>query len=96
MQISPLPAETPVSIPAEKASGKIYLQLGAFNSQQGAESFMQQMREKLTSTGRQLSLARKGGYVKVRIGPYASDSQARSSALELQSLLGFKPMVSVH
>ena len=99
MQVTELPPEPPVtsiSIPEEKDGGKTWLQLGAFSSEQGAESFLQQMRDKLASTGKQLSIASKNGLYKVRIGPYSTEGVARSSAQELQSKLGFKPMVSVH
>jgi len=91
VQITPLPSDTP---PA--ASGKVYLQLGAFSSQSGAEAFLKSMRAKLNDTGKQLSLAHKNGLVKVRIGPYASADTARSTAQNMQSRLGFKPMLILH
>jgi rare lipoprotein A len=89
VQVAPLPSDTP-------ATGKVYLQLGAFNSQSGAEEFLSSMRAKLGDTHKQLSLARKNGMVKVRIGPYANADTARATALELQSRLGFKPVVSLY
>lgn len=90
IQVSPLPAESPVS------GGKVYLQLGAFSSQSGAEEFLSSMRAKLNDTGKQLSLSRKNGMVKVRIGPYSSADTARNIALKLESRLGFKPVLSLH
>lgn len=89
MQVSPLPSAEPAT------SGKAYLQLGIFNSQRGAEEFLSSMRSKLSDTGKQLSLSHKNGMVRVRIGPYANADTARATALDLQSRLGFKPMLSL-
>jgi len=85
------------ALPPEATSGsEIYLQLGAFNSQHGAEEFLGNMRAKLSNTGKQLSLAHKNGMVKVRIGPYSSTDTAHAIALKLESLLEFKPLVSLY
>ena len=91
IEVSNLPDETPAS-----TSGKIYLQLGAFNSQSGAEEFLSSMRKKLSDTRKQLSMARKNGMFKVRIGTYSSADTARDIALKLESRLGFKPVVSLY
>ena len=90
IQVTPLPSDIPSA-----ASGKVYLQLGAFNSQSGAEEFLRSMRSKLSDTGKQLSLAHKNGLVKVRIGPYPSEDKARATAVKLEARLGFKPVVSL-
>ncbi len=89
IQVSPLPVDAP------KASGNVYLQLGAFNSQHAAQEFLNSMRPKLGNTDKQLILSNQNGMVKVRIGPYTTPDSARASALELQSRLGFKPVVSL-
>ena len=91
IQVTPLPAVTPST-----AGGNIFLQLGAFNSQKGAENFLQTMRTKLSDTGKALSLSHSNGIVKVRIGPYSTKDAARASAIKLQDRLGFKPMVSLY
>ena len=100
MPISPIYKEpvqvTPLSSDTPSATGKAYLQLGAFNSQSGAEEFLRSMRAKLSDTGKQLSLAHKNGMVKVHIGPYANADTARATALKLQDRLGFKPVVSFY
>jgi rare lipoprotein A len=85
------PAATPVA-----ASGNVYLQLGAFKSQEAAESFIAKMRAELGEAGQQLTLYVKGGLHRVHLGPYASQNEARSSAEGLQGKLGFKPMVNLH
>lgn len=91
IQVSPLPSDA-----APLASGKAYLQLGAFSSQHGAEEFLSSMRAKLGDSGKQLSLLRKNGMVKVRIGPYSSADTARTTALKLEDRLGFKPVLSLN
>lgn len=91
IQVTPMPAET-----APKAGGNVYLQLGAFSSQRGAEDFLNSMRKKLGDTGKTLSLSRKNGIFKVRIGTYPNADSARATAVKLQERLGFKPVVSLH
>jgi rare lipoprotein A len=73
----------------------VYLQLGAFKSQESAESFLEKMRNELSGTGKQFKLSNKDGLVRVHIGPYANQSEARSSAESMESKLGFKPMVNL-
>ena len=91
------PAVTPpVALASRESSNTgVYLQLGAFESQQNAESFLARMRAELGDTGKQLKLSAKGGMVRVHIGPYGSQSEARSSAESLEGKLGFKPMVNL-
>ena len=89
-------APAPITIASLDSSGaSVYLQLGAFKSQEGAESFMERMRNELGSTGKQLKLSNKDGLVRVHLGPYGSQSEARSNAESLESKLGFKPMVNL-
>jgi rare lipoprotein A len=90
-------ASTPPAqlVSLEHSDTNVYLQLGAFKSQEGAESFMEKMRGELGSTGKQLKLSNKDGLVRVHIGPYGSQSEARSSAESLENKLGFKPMVNL-
>jgi rare lipoprotein A len=97
--ITPIaPPIVPVVAPVPSApqdSSEVYLQLGAFKSQEGAESFMAKMRTELGDTGKQIKLSTKDGLVRVHIGPYASQSEARSSAEGMEGKLGFKPMVNL-
>ncbi len=91
VQVSPIAAA-----PSAGATGKVFLQLGAFKSPQGAESFLARMRSELSDTSRTLSLYKRGGLTRVHLGPYASADEARNAASRLASLLGFKPFVSRH
>lgn len=57
---------------------------------------MDKLRSKLGDTGKQqLKLTFKDGLVRVHIGPYASLSEARSNADNMQEKIGFKPMVNL-
>ena len=76
--------------------GNIYLQLGAFKSKDAAESFMAKMQAELGDIGKQFSVFLKDGLVRVHVGPYASQSEARGSAEGLKAKLGFKPMLNLH
>jgi rare lipoprotein A len=73
----------------------VYLQLGAFKSQQSAESFMERMRGELASFGKQFKMSAKDGLVRVHIGPYGSQDEARENAEKMKSALGFKPILNL-
>jgi rare lipoprotein A len=88
-------ALSPVLKSLESSESSVYLQLGAFKSQQGAESFMERMRSELGDLGRQFKLSAKDGLVRVHVGPYGSQGEARASAERMRSTLGFRPMVNL-
>ncbi|MDR2195871.1 MAG: septal ring lytic transglycosylase RlpA family protein [Gallionellaceae bacterium] len=85
------PASMPVAAPPD---GTAYLQLGAFQFEQGAASFLVKLRDELDLDGTRLSLSRKDNLVRVYFGPYASADEARADAARLESRLGFKPVVT--
>jgi len=91
------PVATPPVVAASPANSNtgVYLQLGAFSSQAGAEAYRDKVRAELGSTGKELKLVAKDGLVRVHIGPYANLGEARSSAENMESKLGFKPMVNL-
>ena len=88
---SPVTSATP-----DVGSGNIYLQLGAFKSQDAAESFMAKISTELGDVGKKISVYLKDGLVRVHVGPYANQNEARSSAEGLKGRLGFKPMMNLH
>jgi len=93
------PLEKPAIAASSKlpsASSNVYLQLGAFKSQEAAESFVAKMRAELGEVGKQISVFLKDGFVRVHVGPYASQNEARNSADSLKGKLGFKPMLNFH
>lgn len=89
----PLP---PVPSTSTAVEGKIFLQLGAFVSRPGAESFLARMRSEFEGSGKQIVLYLKDSLTRVHIGPYGTEDEARITAEGLQSRLGFKPFVSLH
>lgn len=96
--VAPVVAVAP-TIPVETAgaaTGKVYLQLGAFKAKQGAQSFLAKMSAATGDSGRSLALYEKGGLTRVHLGPYANADEARKAAAKLQAKLGFKPFVSLH
>ena len=101
VQTQPLESSPSAAMPAgailatDNGSNEVYLQLGAFESQQNADTFLARMRSELGNTGKQFKLTSKGGIARVHIGPYANQSEARSSAESLAGKLGFKPMVNL-
>ncbi len=92
---APATAGTPALSSLASSDTAIYLQLGAFKTQDAAEAYLAKMRSELGDNGKQLKLSAKDGLVRVHIGPYASQSEARSSADSMESKLGFKPMVNL-
>lgn len=79
----------------ETSETSVYLQLGAFKSQQSAESFLERIRNDLGDLGKQFKLSAKDGLIRVHIGPYGNQSEARASAESMKSTLGFRPMVNL-
>ena len=73
----------------------VFLQLGAFESQENAVAFLEKIRGELGANSKQLKLFHKDGLVRVHIGPYANQSEARSNAESLEDKLGFKPLLSL-
>jgi TPR repeat protein len=77
-------------------SDNIYLQLGAFKSQNQAEKFMALLSAKLGDIGHPFSLFAKDGLVRIQVGPYASLNEARLAADSLKARLGFEPLLKRH
>lgn len=95
--LTPAVSQTPaMSIAAATPSSNVFLQLGAFSSRDAAEQFLAQMRAKLGNTGKQLVLFTQNNKVRVHIGPYTSQQDARNSRAGLKDKLGFMPMLSLH
>jgi len=73
----------------------VYLQLGAFESKENAEIFLEKMREQLGEAGKGLKLSSKDNMTRIHIGPYDNQVEARSNAENLEGKLGFKPMLNL-
>ncbi len=92
---APVASPPIASASLESRDTSVYLQLGAFKTQEAAEAYLAKMRSELSDNGKQLKLSTKDGLVRVHIGPYANQSEARSSAEGMEGKLGFKPMVNL-
>lgn len=93
--VTPAAPAIPVEV-AGAATGKAFLQLGAFKAKQGAESFLSKMNASLAPGDKKLMLYEKGGLIRVHMGPYANANEARAAAAKLKAKLGFKPYLSLH
>jgi rare lipoprotein A len=92
----PVTAPVVASAPSRSQDSAVYLQLGAFSSQAGAEAYREKVRGKLGDSAKQITLATgKDGLVRVSIGPYTNISEARSNAEGMTDKLGFKPMLNL-
>lgn len=91
--VAAAPEVKPAVVAAPVVVGSVYLQLGAFKSEKGAESFMAEMSKKLGAGGK-LSRVQKGGLERINLGPYANKEEALAASAKLKSLLGFKPYIS--
>ncbi|OGT15717.1 MAG: hypothetical protein A2342_08700 [Gallionellales bacterium RIFOXYB12_FULL_54_9] len=76
--------------------GNAFLQLGAFSTREAAEKFQSEMRNKLGNIGKQLVLFTQNNKIRVHIGPYANQLEARNSRESFRDKLGFMPVVSMH
>ncbi|QLG88786.1 septal ring lytic transglycosylase RlpA family protein [Chitinibacter bivalviorum] len=67
----------PIAIPiADQAGGGVYVQLGAFSSQQNADNFKAHAARELDQEGSKLSIQAINKLYRVRLGPYASRDEA--------------------
>lgn len=96
VKVETVAATTVMPVMPPDQAGKVYLQLGAFKEQQGAESFLAKMRAELGDLGKDIILLHKRGLNRIHLGPYRNADDARRAADVLAEKLGFKPFVSPH
>jgi rare lipoprotein A len=93
------PAEAIVStsssseVPVLSDAGGVYLQLGAFGSQDNAQNFLTRLMLQVDWLAERLQVAPRDGLYRVRAGPYASQAEARRIAERISETLGIKPVV---
>jgi rare lipoprotein A len=87
---SPPPAvvKTPI---VEKEGATLWLQLGAFSSQQGAESFREHVARELTWLNEPIDIASHDGMHRVRLGPYRNLEEAAAVGDKVRRTLGIAP-----
>jgi rare lipoprotein A len=73
----------------------LYLQLGAFGSQENAENYLARLRTQIDWLAPALHVYPKDTLFRVHAGPYASQAEARAAADRISQALGIKPLVLV-
>ena len=100
VQVSASPAAPPIA--PEQASGPpavapqspgVYLQLGAFASQDNAESFLRRMRAELPLLDGLAAVVPGEKLYRVQAGPYADRAQAQQMAQRIERILDLKPLL---
>jgi len=94
--IAPAPAPAPVAVPAATVAGEakgIYLQLGAFSSQEGADSFRVRIYRDLAWLSDTIQIVPAGAFYRLHLGPYRSQDEARPVADRIQAELSLRPVI---
>jgi rare lipoprotein A len=73
----------------------LFLQLGAFGSQDNAENFLARLKAQMDWLASSLHVYARDGLYRVNAGPYANQVDARAAAERIGQELGIKPMVLV-
>lgn len=87
-------AAKPVVPPATGTEGSVFLQLGAFSSRDNAENFSSKMRLGLGQLVEKLHIVDGGGLFRVRLGPYASRSEASQVAGQIGQVANISPVIA--
>lgn len=88
------PAAAPAAAPAPAAVagvGNVFLQLGAFSSQDNAESLKAKLARELDWLTDAIQIQSKGGMHRIHVGPYRDRMEADKVAERIRLALGFKP-----
>lgn len=90
----PLIATPVVAVTAEPEVKGLFLQLGAFGSQDNAENYLARLRMQVDWLASSLHVYAKDGLFRVHAGPYANQVEARAAADKLNQSLGIKAVVT--
>lgn len=85
----------PVALPSSTDTSGIFLQLGAFSSEDNANIFSNKIKQQLGSVPEACHVLSMQGTFRVHLGPYASQSEARQAANRLRQELAISPLVVV-
>ncbi|HUK04103.1 MAG TPA: septal ring lytic transglycosylase RlpA family protein [Burkholderiales bacterium] len=94
---APAPPQEP---PATEQKGTadaagVYLQLGAFSSQQGAESFRARLYRELGWLSDAIRIVPAGAVYRLHLGPYRSPADARPTADRIAAELNLRPLIVI-
>jgi rare lipoprotein A len=87
-------AAAPAVPPATGTDGNVFLQLGAFSSRENAENFSSKMKMGLGQLVDKLHIVDGGGLFRVRLGPYASRSEAGEAATRIGQAANISPVIA--
>jgi len=88
---APAPA-VPAATVASEAKG-VYLQLGAFSSQEGADNFRVRVYRDLAWLSDPIQIVPAGAFYRLHLGPYRSQDEARPVADRIQAELSLRPVI---
>jgi peptidoglycan lytic transglycosylase len=83
----------PQSLPVAIDASGVYLQLGAFGSQDNADNYLARLRAQVEWMEPALHVYPKDGLFRVHAGPYANRAEARAAADRISQALGIKAIV---
>jgi rare lipoprotein A len=87
---APVPLPVPAAAVAAEAKG-VYLQLGAFSSQEGADNFRVRVYRDLAWLSDTIKIVPAGTFYRLHLGPYPSQDEARAIADRIQAELSLRP-----
>ncbi len=88
--------ETPTGepvLPMTSRWGGLYIQLGAFGSQDNADNYLARMKAQLDWLALKLHVFPRDGLFRIHAGPFASPAEARVAADRISQALGIKTIV---
>jgi len=91
---APLTATPVLAVTAEPEVKGLFLQLGAFGSQDNAENYLARLRMQIDWLASSLHVYAKDGLFRVHAGPYGNQPDARAAADKLNQALGIKAVVT--
>lgn len=93
VQLAAVPVAAPVARVAERSTGQVFLQLGAFATPLTAEQFKGFVEHELKWLKESVSVLASEGKYRLQLGPFPSAPEARSIAERIATTLKLKPYV---
>jgi rare lipoprotein A len=90
--MAPAQAEIRTPLVTQEPAG-IWIQLGAFASAEGAESFRDRAQRELPWILEPVQVVQSGGLNRVRLGPYRNRDEAEAIAAKVRQSLGYAPSI---
>lgn len=87
----PEPPAAPIPVTAERSG--VFLQLAAFSAPENAENFRAKLQPELGKLAEALHVSAADGLYRVRLGPYASRSEAGDVASQVRQAVNINPVV---